>query len=125
YLRIKMNKNQLRELLEGLTTFFAEVANMIANTRREPKDKREYLTTMIDAGVHVMKKDEEPTGRKSYEKKHRSTNYVGWLDLYDNSQEAWDETEIYALGEKRSQPYPSNSNREKRIQTQPVETWEN
>ena len=32
---------------------------------------------------------------------------------------------MYALGEKRHQPYPSNSNREKRIQTQPGGTWEN
>ncbi|CAG8528441.1 17540_t:CDS:1 [Gigaspora rosea] len=43
-----MNKDQLRELLEGLTTSFTEVANTIANTKREPEDKRELTHVKVD-----------------------------------------------------------------------------
>ncbi|CAG8629998.1 186_t:CDS:2 [Gigaspora rosea] len=43
-----MNKDQLRELLESLTTSFAQVANTIANTKKEPEDKRELMHVKID-----------------------------------------------------------------------------
>ncbi|CAG8816040.1 11794_t:CDS:2, partial [Gigaspora rosea] len=43
-----MNKDQLRELLEGLTTFFAEVANTIANTKKNLEDKRELTHVKVD-----------------------------------------------------------------------------
>ncbi|CAG8694533.1 15248_t:CDS:2, partial [Racocetra persica] len=36
-----MNKDQLKELLEGLTTSFAQVATTIANSKKDPEDKRE------------------------------------------------------------------------------------
>ncbi|CAG8857624.1 1085_t:CDS:1, partial [Gigaspora margarita] len=62
--------------------------------------------------------------KRDPEERH-GTNYVGWFNPYDNDPEAWDENEVYALGEKRPLPHPGTGNREKRIQTQPGGTWEN
>ena len=66
-----MNKDQLRELLEGLTTSFAEVANTIANTKKEPEDRRE-LTHMKVNPFHG-RDDEDP---------------IEWLDLINRAFEA-------------------------------------
>ncbi|CAG8450045.1 3578_t:CDS:2 [Gigaspora rosea] len=61
-----MNKDQLRELLEGLTTSFAEVANTIANTKKNPEDKREL--------THV--KVEEELGNLSQKIEQIALNYA-------------------------------------------------
>ncbi|CAG8629327.1 9643_t:CDS:2 [Gigaspora rosea] len=151
-----MNKNQLRELLEGLTTSFVEVANTIANTKKEPEDKRELMHVKQTNKKSHQKKVEEELGNLSEkieqialnyvastsnrpkvpvdddrcwsardaEKRHiarncllerkqkrdpeerQSTNYVGWVDPYDNNPEGWVEDDVYTLAEKRHQPYP-------------------
>ncbi|CAG8815231.1 1864_t:CDS:1, partial [Gigaspora rosea] len=43
-----MNKSQLKELLDGLTTSFAQVATTIANSKKDPEEKRELTHVKID-----------------------------------------------------------------------------
>ncbi|CAG8655895.1 22829_t:CDS:2 [Gigaspora margarita] len=150
-----MNKNQLWELLEELTISFAEVANTLVNTRREPEDKQDHQKKVEEELGNLSQKIEQialnyaastsRTGprppvmtishithncllerkQKRNPKERQSTNYVGWADPYDNNQKGWVEDKVYALAEKCHQPYPVNSNREKRIQAQLGRTWEN
>ncbi|CAG8704820.1 25757_t:CDS:2 [Gigaspora margarita] len=54
-----------------------------------------YSMITTDASVHKTKKDKETTSQKSHRK---------WFNPYDNGQEIWNETEIYAVGEKRYNP---------------------
>ncbi|CAG8523916.1 7615_t:CDS:2 [Gigaspora margarita] len=133
-----MNKNQLQELLEGLTISFAEVANTLVNTRRELKDKREANCSKLrhinlepaqgpgdndqhqnPHNGHIARNCFSERKQKRDPEERQSTNYMGWADPYDNNQEGWVEDKVYALAEKCHQPYPVNSNREKRIQAQP------
>ncbi|CAG8695456.1 36608_t:CDS:2 [Gigaspora margarita] len=58
-------------------------------------------------------------------KECQSTNYMGWVDPYNNNQEGLVKDEVYALAEKCHQPYPINGNQEKRIQAQLRGTWKN
>ncbi|CAG8506505.1 17831_t:CDS:2 [Gigaspora margarita] len=80
--------------------------------------RRKYLLTITDTEVHVIWKTKETIGQERHEK-------MDPRSLEEISPALDNDTEIYALDEKRPQPYPSNSNQKKRIQTQLVGTWEN
>ena len=77
-----MNKDQLRELLEGLTTSFAEVANTIANTKKEPEDRRELTHVKVDP-FHGSD-DEDP---------------IEWLEAFERAASAnnWTEKRMLRL----------------------------
>ncbi|CAG8639578.1 22002_t:CDS:2, partial [Gigaspora margarita] len=79
-----------------------------------PKEPRRDIICFRCGGIgHIAWNFLSEKNPKRNSEEHQSTNYMGWADLYDNCQEAWNETEN-TLGEKRPQPYPSN-NRESEL----------
>ncbi|CAG8515383.1 7216_t:CDS:2 [Gigaspora rosea] len=60
-----MNKDQLRELLEGLTTSFAKVSNTIANTKKELENKRELTHVKVDSFHGKRKQKRDPKNIKA------------------------------------------------------------
>ncbi|CAG8511152.1 3161_t:CDS:10, partial [Gigaspora rosea] len=133
-----------------IDTLFAEVATTIANNRREPEDKRE-LTHQTSNKGHQRKVKEE-LGNLSQKIEQIALNYAvstsNWpKSRKDGIKEPRRDITCFRYGEivhiarrclserkpkrdpeerqskKRHQPYPIN--REKRVQTQPVGTWEN
>ncbi|CAG8609354.1 954_t:CDS:2, partial [Dentiscutata heterogama] len=122
----RMNKDQLKELLEGLTTSFAQVANTIANSKKDPEERRELTHNRPKESRGENKWKSEGSSEKRCEPKKgneekKVNNYVEVTTSYIDN-DSW-EDEVYTLGENRYQPYEGNS--KKVAQAQPETRWEN